>query len=143
VLYLDSSVLLADYLDQPTAAAARAAWDRDEERVSSVLIAVEVPIVLRRALGGRSAAADALLEGRLRRFDEDVSRVSLLTDLAASVARIRQDPRFSASRSLDALHAAAAFEFHEATEGQVSVLTADRRLAALCSGLGLATELLA
>ena len=143
MLYIDSSVLLADYLDQPAAAHARAAWSRDHELVSSVLLAVEVPIVLRRALAGRDATADTLLAGRLSRLDDDLTRISLLTDLTASVERIRQDARLSASRTLDALHAAAALQFHEATEGQVTVLTADRRLAALCADIGLPTELIA
>ncbi|MCJ7627384.1 MAG: PIN domain-containing protein, partial [Longimicrobiales bacterium] len=52
MIYLDSSVLLELYLGGSRREEARAVLDEPVTKASSLLLAVEVPVVLRRLLGG-------------------------------------------------------------------------------------------
>ena len=140
MLYLDSSVLLADYLEQPAASWARTVWSRNEELVSSFLLLAEVPVVLRRAMASKSRTMAKALAARLDRFDQDARRLSILMDAAAVTALVGSDARFAAARTLDALHAAAAWHFQESSGTAVVVLTTDARLGSACKALGLKVE---
>ena len=136
MIYLDSSLLLELYLSQPRADEAQRVLAFDEPKVSSWLLAIEVPVVLRRALGrdprNRSLLADALV-----RFDEDLKAVSLIERLAGVADRVRHEERFSECRTLDALHAAAALEIQAMAGHPVRMATFDRRLGELAKSLGL------
>ena len=136
MIYLDSSLLLELYLSQPRADEAQRVLAFDEPKVSSWLLAIEVPVVLRRALGrdprNRSLLADALV-----RFDEDLKAVSLIERLAGVADRVRREERFSECRTLDALHAAAALEIQAMAGHPVRMATFDQRLGELAKSLGL------
>lgn len=135
MIYLDSSVLLELYLGAPRAAEARAVLDEPEAKVSSWLLVVEVPVVLRRALtgpAGRNALATCL-----ERFDTDVQDIGLVASLADVGLRIRSDPRFARCRALDAIHACTAMLLREWTGRAVRLATFDDRLAELATELHL------
>lgn len=133
--YLDSSVLLAVYLGQPRADRGRAILRDDPTLVSSWLLAVEVPIVLRRALGHPDERS--LLAAALDRFDQDLRAISLVDGLPEVARRVRADRRLSGCRLLDAVHAATALIVMEASGRPIVFATFDERLAAVVAGLGL------
>jgi len=137
MLYLDASVLLHDYLDQPGALDAREIWNRDVELVSSFLLIAEVPVVLRRASLTKSA-----LTQRLERFGEHLERISIFTNAMSVAELIRRDDRFSDARTLDALHAACAWSIQEATDHPIKIMTSDKRLALTCRKLRMKVEIL-
>jgi predicted nucleic acid-binding protein len=137
MIYLDSSLLLEIYLSQPRGDQARAVVALDEPKVSSWLLAIEVGVVLRRALG-QDPRNHALLAAALTRLDEDLKAISLVERLAAVAARVRHEERFSQCRTLDALHAATALEIQAMAGHPVRLATFDQRLAGLASTLGLA-----
>jgi predicted nucleic acid-binding protein len=135
VIYVDSSVLLELYLDGSRAGEARAVLDEPESKVSSWLLLVEVPVVLRRALHRpRDAAA---LEGCLKRFDADVKDLGLVDSLTDVGLRVRSDLRFARCRALDAVHACTALLLREWTGHAVRLETFDDRLGQLAADLGL------
>lgn len=135
MIYLDSSVLLELYLGAPRAAEARAVLDEPDPKVSSWLLVVEVPVVLRRALSG--PAERDVLAACLERFDADVQDVGLVDSLADVALRIRSDTRFARCRALDAVHACSAMLLREWTGRAVRLATFDDRLAALAADLHL------
>lgn len=136
MIYLDSSVLLEHYLSQPRADEARQLLAHAEAHVSSYLIAVEVPVVLRRCLGASKADA-TLLERALRAFDGDLETLYLASSLPEVAQAIRRDPRFSACRALDAIHAATALVIQGMAAQQVTLATFDERLGQLGRAVGL------
>ena len=138
MLYIDSSILLEAYLSQPRKNEALKIMGRAEPKVSSWLLAIEVPIVLRRLLSS-NARNKALLAAALAQFDKDKRGISLMEGLAALSARVQHDPRFSSCRALDAIHTAAALQFQETANHPVYVATFDQRLQALAGSLGLRT----
>jgi len=135
LIYLDSSVLLELYLGGGRADEAREILDRPEAKVASWLMMVEVPIVLRRALPGKEAAAT--LARCLARFDADVKDIGLVDSLTDVGLRARSDARFSRCRSLDAVHACTALLLREWTGHAVRLETFDARLAELAKVLHL------
>lgn len=135
MIYLDSSVLLELYLGAPRAGEARAVLDEPESKVSSWLLMVEVPVVLRRALPG-PGERDAL-RACLERFDADVQGIGLVDSLAEVGLRIRSDSRFTRCRALDAVHACTALLLREWTGRAVRLATFDNRLAELAAELHL------
>ncbi|MEX1256667.1 MAG: PIN domain-containing protein [Gemmatimonadota bacterium] len=135
MIYLDSSILIELYLDGARAKEARAILDEPEPKISSFLMAVEVPIVLRRAL-------HEPMQGRVRdrclaRFDADLSDVSLVDSLTDVALRVRSDRRFAKCRALDAVHACTALLLREWTGHSVRFATFDDRLGELAGELGL------
>lgn len=136
MIYLDSSVLLELYLGQPHAAEARALLATPAPLVSSWLLAVEVPVILRRALSTRREDA-ALLVAALARFDADVEAISLFSDTAEISRRVRSDARLAQCRTLDAIHAASALLVQEMSGRSVSFATFDRRLGEVVASLPL------
>ena len=135
MIYLDSSVLLELYLGAPRADEARAVLDEPDSKVSSWLLMVEVPIVLRRALPGPDQRA--ALAACLQRFDEDVQDIGLVGSLTDVALRVRSDPRFARCRALDAVHACTALLLREWTGRSVRLATFDARLAELAADLHL------
>jgi len=126
VIYVDSSVLLAIYLTKPRATDARSILALPERKVSSWRLAVEVPVVLRRAMGGK---ADRLvLDGALQAFDADSRAIHLYAGLPEVAARVRSDQRFSRCRALDAVHLATAVLLREETGAAVQIATFDEAL---------------
>jgi hypothetical protein len=136
MIYLESSVLLEVYLGQERAPQALAILAHNEPKVSSWLLAVEVPIVLRRVLA-KSASGRPLLAGALKRLQADLGGVSLFDGLPALAERIGSDERFAHCRSLDAVHVGSALLMHEMTNQAVRVATFDLRVAELTRALGM------
>lgn len=135
MIYLDSSVLLELYLGGARSGEARAILDEPESKIASWLIMVEVPVVLRRALG--SSADRAALTACLERFDADLEDIGLVDSLTDVGLRVRSDVRFARCRALDAIHACTAMLMREWTGRAVRLATFDGRLAELGMTLGL------
>jgi len=135
VIYLDSSVLIELYLERGRWREAREILDRSEGKVSSFLLMVEVPVVLRRALRGSENAAEP--SRHLERFDSDLEDISLVDSLADVALRVRSDRRFARCRALDAVHACTALLLREWTGQAVRLETFDQRLAELARELDL------
>lgn len=136
MIYVDSSVLLTIYLSQPRAQDARLLLGSAEAKVSSWLLAIEVPIVLRRSLGAREVA---LLGDALAAFDADLQGLHLYAGLPEIANRVRTDVRLAQCRALDAIHVASAMLVREESGQPLTLATFDcdqQRLAAAC---GLAT----
>jgi predicted nucleic acid-binding protein len=135
MIYIDSSVLVELYLGGPRKDAARSILDQPETKVSSWLLAVEVPILLRRILAGPDRGDD--LEACLARFDRDVEDIGLVDSLTDVALRIRSDRRFATCRGLDAVHACTALLLREWTGHSVRMATFDARLQDLAGDLNL------
>lgn len=135
MIYLDSSVLLELYLDGARSSEARAVLDEPESKVASWLLMVEVPVVLRRALGAERHAD--VLARALERFDADVEDIGLVDSLTDVALRVRSDRRFARCRALDAVHACTALLLREWTGHAVRLETFDGRLGELAEELGL------
>jgi len=135
MIYLDSSVLLELYLGAPRADEARSVLDEPESKVSSWLLMVEIPIVMRRALPGPEQRGT--LAACLQRFDEDVQDIALVGSLSDVALRVRSDARFARCRALDAVHACTALLLREWTGRPVRMATFDARLAELAEVLHL------
>lgn len=135
MIYLDASVLLELYLGGARSAEARAVLDEPEAKVASWLLAVEVPVVLRRALP-RDADRDALA-ACLERFDADLADIGLVDALTDIALRVRSDGRFARCRALDAVHACTALLLREWTGRRVRLATFDARLDELAGELDL------
>ena len=125
MVYLDSSVLLEMYLDQPKATEAQQILSAPGSKVSSWLLMVEVPVVLRRALTARPAR---VLNKLLAVFDEDARALHLFDSWPEIDARVRQDARFSKCRALDAIHLASAILVGEELGRPVQLATFDEGL---------------
>jgi predicted nucleic acid-binding protein len=135
MIYLDSSVLLELYLGGPRAEEARAILDERQAKVASWLLLVEVPVVLRRALG--ATAHREVLSACLERFDVDLEGIGLVDSLTDVGLRVRSDPRFARCRALDAVHACTAHLLREWTGRAVRMATFDRRLREIADELNL------
>jgi predicted nucleic acid-binding protein len=138
VIYFDASVLLEIYLGQPRAVEARDLLRSPGPKVASWLLAVEVPVLLRRALAG-GRRNQGLLNRALKRFDQDLEGVSLFEGLAGVAARVRVDPRLAHCRSLDAVHVGSALQIQEMAGHGVQLATFDERLARVAHAVGLTT----
>ena len=136
MVYLDSSILLEMYLDQPKASEAQQILSAPGSKISSWLLMVEVPVVLRRALTAKPARA---LNKLLAVFDEDARALHLFDSWPEVAARIRQDARFSKCRALDAIHLASAVLLGEELGQPVQIATFDEGLRAAALTLGLPT----
>jgi predicted nucleic acid-binding protein len=141
MLYIDSSVLLAIYFSEAKADAALAVLNQNEDKVSSWILAIEVPVVLGRTLGPRPSD-QALLDKALSRFDHDLRTVSLFAEMADLAERVRHDQRLSACRTLDAIHLGSALQLQAMTSHPVRVVTLDRRMAEVAAQLGLSLHFL-
>jgi hypothetical protein len=137
VIYLEASTLLELYLGQARAQDARAILATPEEKVASWVLAIEVPVVLRRIAASGGVDRDAL-EALLARFDADLARLSLRSDLERVAARVRLDARLARCRSLDAIHVASALLLREETALPVVVASLDDRVREVARSVGLA-----
>lgn len=135
MIYLDSSVLLELYLGGARASEARAILDEPEAKISSWLLLVEVPVVLRRALG--TPIHQTVLAACLERFDADLEAIGLVDSLTDVGLRVRSDIRFARCRSLDAVHACTALLLQEWTGRAVRMATFDTPLKELARELNL------
>jgi predicted nucleic acid-binding protein len=136
VIYVDSSLLLTIYLSQPSGPAARAVLVLPEPKVSSWLLAIEVPLVLRRVLGARPRDR-RLLDAALRACDADCRALALYDGLPDVADRVRSDDRFAACRALDAVHLATALLLREESGHAVRLATFDDRLRRAAAVFGL------
>ena len=127
--YVDSSVLIEVYLQQPRAQMARRALALDAHRFSSLLLAIEIPVVLRRTLKDSGAALEV--------FDEDMRAIHLVNRFNEVAARVRADERLSRARSLDAFHLATAMQLRDDLDDPVHVLTMDERMRSVAIDVGL------
>jgi predicted nucleic acid-binding protein len=135
VIYVDSTILLEVYLGQPRASSARQILADPGAKVSSWIMAVEVPIVLRRALARQ--ADSRLLAACLGRFDSDLGGISLFDGLPDVAGRIRTDVRLARCRAIDAVHVATAMLLAEETALGLRMATFDRRLAETAGSVGI------
>ena len=137
MIYVESSALLELYLGQARAQDVRSILATPEEKVTSWVLAIEVPVVLRRV--GASGLVDRdTLEALLSRFDADLARLSLRSDIERVAARVRPASRLSRRRSLDAIHVASALLLREETGLPVVVATLDDRVREVALSVGLA-----
>lgn len=137
MIYVESSALLELYLGQARAQDVRSILATPEEKVTSWVLAIEVPVVLRRV--GASGLVDRdTLEALLSRFDADLARLSLRSDIERVAARVRLDSRLARRRSLDAIHVASALLLREETGLPVVVATLDDRVREVALSVGLA-----
>jgi len=136
VIYLDSSVLLAAYLDEALGERARTVLADRRPKVSSWLVSVEVPVVLHRAMAQRPAEPARFVRA-LADWDRDMVSLNLYAETFAITRLVRADDRFSRCRSLDAIHAATAFHLRSILGLRVEVATFDRRLAETAVHVGL------
>lgn len=127
MIYVDASVLLAVYLSQPRSHEARAILALPDQKVASWLLAIEVPVVLRRVLGPRPRDR-RLLEAALLAFDQDCRALHLYAGLPEIASRVRSDERFASCRALDAVHLATALLLREESNVQLQLATFDDRL---------------
>ena len=138
MLYVDSSLLLSIYLAQDRAAEAQRILGAHPVRVASWLVAVEVPVVLRRALQA-VPAGDAFLIRALQHFDADVRGIALYDGMPEVAGRVRADARLSRCRSSDAIHIATAIQLREETGHPVTMATFDLRLAEVARAVDIPT----
>ena len=136
MIYVDSSVLLTLYLSQPRYLEARDVLGVPEPKVSSWLLAVEVPLVLRRVLGARPRDR-RLLEAALSACDADCRALNLYGELPEVAARVRSNARFAACRALDAIHLATALLIREESGLAVRLASFDERLRSAAAEFGL------
>ena len=137
MIYLESSILLEVYLGQARALDAKAILAAPEEKVASWVLAIEVPVVLRRVGASGLLGSDAL-EELLARFDADVAGLSLWSGLEQVASRVRSDARLARCRSLDAIHVASAMLLREETALPVMVASLDDRIREVAQSVGLA-----
>jgi len=137
LIYLESSILLEVYLGQARALDAKAILAAPEEKVASWVLAIEVPVVLRRVGASGLLGSDAL-EELLARFDADVAGLSLWSGLEQVASRVRSDARLARCRSLDAIHVASAMLLREETALPVMVASLDDRIREVAQSVGLA-----
>ncbi len=137
MIYLDSSILVARYLEEPSSGKAEEIWGREDEFVASALTVAESLIVLRRsALRSKSSASKKRLQTALASLDHDLLRVSISFDLNEPVALIRREPALAECRASDAIHVATALWL--LTEGStVDFASLDIRQRKVADDLGL------
>ena len=131
MLYIDSSVLLELYFGGTRWKEAQALLYGPDRKISSWLLMIEVPVVLRRRLEGRA------LEQALARFDDDAREIAFVDSSTDVSLRVRSDERFASCRSLDAIHACTALLMREWTGMRVQLMTFDQRLTALAQAFAL------
>ncbi len=136
MIYFDSSVLLELYLNQPRHADAQAWLGLKTPKLSSWLLAIEVPVVLRRVLGG-DRRNRKLLNAALDRFDADLLGFSLYDELSSIASRVRQDERMAQCRSLDAVHIGAVLQLQAIVQRPLTLATFDDRVASLGKAMGI------
>ena len=135
--YLDSSVLLGWLLGQPGSVLLDGIWEGQDDRVSSVLLEAECVTVLRRVAALQPAREQKrFLSSRLEALDRCLDGIHLQNVDSAVMACLRNEPRLSECRSLDALHLATALLFQENSERPVKIATQDEKMKALARRLG-------
>ncbi|MBI3073564.1 MAG: PIN domain-containing protein [Deltaproteobacteria bacterium] len=134
MIYFDSSLFLSVYLSQSEADRARGIIASADAKSSSWLLAIEVPIVLRRSLGSQE---ETRLISALSSFDSVLEGMALVSNLPEIAARVRADPRFAQCRALDAIHVASALLLQEETGRTVRFATFDDDQRALATTSGL------
>lgn len=136
MIYLESSALLALYLGQPGARQVQQILSSTDEVVGSQLLALEVPVVLRRAFAARALDPDSH-EDLLRRFDADLRHVTLRADLDRVTALVRADGRLARCRTLDAIHVGTALLYREDARLPLTLVSLDDRVREVASTVGL------
>ena len=126
-LYLDSSVLLKVYLDEPDSATAQLVLGSDETWVSAGITLVEVRRTLSREYDGPELS-DA--RAQFQRDWENVEVVDMDRGICERAAELAE---LTGSRTLDALHLAAA---HRAGAPRTTFATFDLRQAQAARSLG-------
>lgn len=132
--YFDSSVLLSLLLGDGNAAAAKALWHDELDRVSSTLLDAECTTVLRRAAPSLEAAELEAALAQLGLALEEVTLKPVDEDIASTV---RDMPELAGCRTLDAAHLATAL-FFRAADPDLRLCTFDIRMAEVARRLGLA-----
>jgi predicted nucleic acid-binding protein len=109
MIYLDSSIMVARYLEEPDSPKAEEIWAREDEFVANGLTVAESVVALRRsALQSKVRDDGVALRTALARLDDDFLRVSISYDLGEPVALIRREPALADCRASDAIHVATA-----------------------------------
>ena len=137
--YFDSSILLALLLNDPSAKLAKDFWSKHEERVSSVLFEAECLTVLRRLEQSQQFARSWLAE-KEKRFFGYLDEISLQNVDRQVLQIIRNEPKLSDCRTLDAIHVATALMFRGASPDSLSFYTFDKKMKKVATVIGLATE---
>ncbi len=130
-LYVDSSAFLKRYVDEPDSELAEELLLADPNWVTAAHTEVEVRRNLARLLRG-----PALAEAR-QHFEQDWARTTVIALDPSTCRRAVEMSETTLSRSLDALHLAAAERVLAAPNG-LRVITFDLRFSAAARGLGLA-----
>ncbi len=129
-LYVDSSALLKNYIDEHDSDLAVELMATDPVLVTSRLTEIEVRRNLTRLLGG-SELSDAR-----RRFTTDLDAFALVAVDATTCGEAARIAEETLCRSLDSIHLATAFRAGAAT----TFLTFDIRQAQAARGLGMAVR---
>jgi uncharacterized protein with PIN domain len=134
IVYAETSAVLAWLLGESAASAVRRHLADAERVVASTLTQLECGRALARGVATRQLPeADARAAARLL---EEASRGWALLEMSGpSLERARQPFPAEPVRTLDAIHLAAALEFHQAL-GRVDFLTLDERIRANATALG-------
>jgi len=134
ICYVDTSLLLSILFAEEGSADAEGAWAGVDHRVSSILLAVESLVVLRRT---HAAAARRLgpvwLADRERARSELLQEVHLLNVDEGILGTLSLHRELAGCRALDAIHLATAVELRDSGFGaDIAIATLDepmRRLA--------------
>jgi predicted nucleic acid-binding protein len=130
VIYVDSSVLVKRYIDEADSDRAEALLLDDHDWITAQHTFVEVAIALSRR------TALATYGPAMTRFESDWARISVVAvddELCRRAARIGAE---TGTRSLDALHLAAA---ERAGARSIPIVTFDQRLAPAARAMGFTT----
>ena len=109
MIYLDSSIMVARFLEETGSSKAEEIWAREDDFVASALTVAESVVALRRsALASKARVDEEALRTALARLDDDFLRVSISYDLNEPVAFIRRESGLADCRASDAIHVATA-----------------------------------
>lgn len=139
--YFDSSFLLSILLDEKTRQEALEVWEGAQARVSSILLKMEVLTVLRRT-GElyRGKLPEKWLERKTVAFKQLLEEINLRTIDEQIYEIVERMKELASCRSLDAIHAATAWEFGSVLGKKgIVVCTYDERMKTVCRLLSVKT----
>lgn len=136
-VYIDSSVLLAPFLDMDCPSGLFDAWNGYPIRLSSNLLKIECVISLRRAGVYLGLPEDSLwIKERLIAVVEYFDSINFKNCDTAVEDIIRTDQRLAHCRSLDAIHLATAEYFKAYLSEILVVCSLDKRMREAAENLG-------
>jgi predicted nucleic acid-binding protein len=137
VRYFDSSIILSELLEEKVSPSLDELWNGAEKRLSSNLLKIECVIALRRAALVQGVAADGeWVSERLDLLSGFLDSLNFKAIDGSIEEVIRLTPALADCRTLDAIHVATALHFKPYVEGQLEIVTLDRRMRQLAGKVG-------